>query len=403
MAGWKIALWVGLVLVGVWFLFLVRGVLLPFVLAIIISSLLEPTINRLRKRGVPRGRALVIVFTTFFVLLFGLIVKVGPVIGQQLSGFSEKVEALTQSLAEQDREQSMLYRWNPVVRARPRSAAGTVDSFLERFKGPLQTMGLPATRRSIVEQYVEPHRQEAAQVIQNFFKGFLGLIGSAASQFFLLLFTPLFVWLILSDMEKFKIKAASWIPPAIRRETVGLLRSVGEVFINYLRGVTIAVGLYMTMAAIVLSLLGAPYSVLLGILFGAVYLIPLVGPAISIVSLFVITGLSGNTGNWWMSMGDSWAFAAVITALFVVCHVVFDQLIYPRLVGKAVGLSPLASMFVVFSGGALFGLAGMLLAFPIAGSVKVILEKLLRVTSTATAETLGLPSVPLRHRTVNDL
>jgi predicted PurR-regulated permease PerM len=54
-------------------------------------------------------------------------------------------------------------------------------------------------------------------------------------------------------------------------------------------------------------------------------------------------------------------------------------------------------MFVIFSGGALFGLIGMIIAFPLAGAVKVILERLLRVTSVQ-AETLALPMVPLRHR-----
>jgi predicted PurR-regulated permease PerM len=55
------------------------------------------------------------------------------------------------------------------------------------------------------------------------------------------------------------------------------------------------------------------------------------------------------------------------------------------------------SMFVIFSGAALFGLIGMIIAFPLAGAVKVVLDRLIRVTSFST-ETLDLPPVPLRHR-----
>ena len=54
-------------------------------------------------------------------------------------------------------------------------------------------------------------------------------------------------------------------------------------------------------------------------------------------------------------------------------------------------------MFVIFSGGALFGLVGMIIAFPLAGSVKVILDRLIRITS-ANQEVLSLPSIPIRHR-----
>ncbi|MEJ5169530.1 MAG: AI-2E family transporter, partial [Fimbriimonadales bacterium] len=70
---------------------------------------------------------------------------------------------------------------------------------------------------------------------------------------------------------------------------------------------------------------------------------------------------------------------------------------YPRVVGRSVGLHPLVSMFVILSGGALFGILGMLLAFPIAGSLKVVLDRLLRVTSQTTSAAT-LPAVPLRHR-----
>jgi predicted PurR-regulated permease PerM len=77
---------------------------------------------------------------------------------------------------------------------------------------------------------------------------------------------------------------------------------------------------------------------------------------------------------------------------------VFDHLIYPQMVGNSVGLSPVLSMFVIFCGGALFGLPGMLIAFPLAGSVKIVLDRLMNVT-LVTQESLDLPPIPLRHRT----
>jgi predicted PurR-regulated permease PerM len=56
-------------------------------------------------------------------------------------------------------------------------------------------------------------------------------------------------------------------------------------------------------------------------------------------------------------------------------------------------------MFVIFSGGALFGLPGMILAFPVAGSIKVLLDRVIRFTNKTDGE-LILPEVPLRHREV---
>jgi len=146
-----------------------------------------------------------------------------------------------------------------------------------------------------------------------------------------------------------------------------------------------------------LSLLGAPYSILLAILFALVYLIPLVGPFINALTLLVVTGLSGETGNLFFNLGSSWVFAALITGIYFGVMMVFDQLVYARVVGASVGLHPVASFFVIFAGGALFGPIGMLVAFPLAGAIKVILDRLLRVTGS-THGTISLPTVPQRHR-----
>jgi predicted PurR-regulated permease PerM len=55
-------------------------------------------------------------------------------------------------------------------------------------------------------------------------------------------------------------------------------------------------------------------------------------------------------------------------------------------------------MFVMFSGAIMFGVIGMIISFPLAGAVKVILDRLL-AASLKPQEALGLPAVPLRHRT----
>jgi predicted PurR-regulated permease PerM len=108
-------------------------------------------------------------------------------------------------------------------------------------------------------------------------------------------------------------------------------------------------------------------------------------------------------GNWLITFDTSWIFAFVTILIFLVCSSIFDQLIYPRLVGRSVGLHPVVSMFVIFSGGALFGLMGMIIAFPLAGAIKVILERLIRITSAESVYDLRLPAVPLRHRTASEL
>lgn len=363
------------------FLWLVRSILLPFVLAFIISMLLDPTIKKLRKRGYSRTKAVWIVFILFFLTVTFAGILVVPLVASQISNFSSSIERFTTSLTEKDNNENFFVRWNPVVKAQPPGPTAQIDDMLEQYKGILEKLSIPPNRKQIVARYIAPYQAEIGRSIEGFFKSFLGIVAATASSVLMLLFVPLFVFLILIDMENFRIRSASWIPPSIRAQTLSLFRDIGEVFAQYLRGVTTTVAIYMVVMMIWLFLLGAPSFALLAVLFGVLYIIPYVGPAIACATLFLTTMISGQSSNWFMAFDSPWIFALVITLLYLMVSVGFDQLVYPRLVGKAVGLHPLVSMFVVFSGAALFGLIGMLIAFPLAGSIKVVLDRLLRITS----------------------
>jgi predicted PurR-regulated permease PerM len=279
---------------------------------------------------------------------------------------------------------------------KPKEASG-IDQFIKALAPSLDRLGLPSTKREIVDQYIAPHKKDIAGYVEGFFRGAFNLVPAFGMLVLFLIITPLLVVYMLVDMDRLKRRSATWIPPSIRAETLEVLRDIGQVFESYLRGVTTAILMYMAMASAILWIVGAPYSVLLGMLFGALYLIPYIGPALSWTILFLFTGLSGKTAVFGLAMASPWSAAILVTVIFFAADRSFDLFVYPRIVGRAVGLNPIVSFFVVFSGGALFGIAGMLLAFPLAGAVKVVLDRLIRVTSYA-SDSIHLPAVPLRHR-----
>jgi len=396
--GWKIVLWVAVVLATLTFFYLVRGVLLPFVLGFIVAMILEPIVLKLRHRGVPRGRAVLLVFGLFFSVVLALGVFTVPIITGQVVSLNTGVASLAQKFQTESYNSNYFTRWNPVLRAQSNAQTDVVDNTLTQFQPNLERFGLPSTRAQIFEKYVEPRKSEITKLIQKFMNSFLGVIAGFGSTLLSLLLVPFTALFVLLEFDKLKQNWPTWIPLMFRASTVTTFKDVGEVFANYLRGVSISWAIYTTILAIILTTMGAPYSLLLAPLFGALYLIPLLGSLTSYTALFIITGLSGVTGNWFLSLGNSWAFAGVVLLSMMIFSESYDKAVHGNLVGNAVGLSPLASLFVVFSGGALFGLMGMVLAFPIGGAVKVILEKLIRTTSTVGSDTLGIPAVPLRHR-----
>ncbi len=380
------------------FLYFVRGILLPFVIAFAISAVLEPTIKKLRLRGWPRPLAIWSIFSAFVIVVVGTGIWLTPIISNQVIGFKSKIDDLTTTISREDTNDNFFVRWNPVVQIERGLEQDPIDKLLTQNQDILSRLNLPSSKRVLIAQYVEPQRAQLGKSIQSFLQGFLGIASGLVSHVLTLMFVPLLVLLMLFNMDQFKRRSITWIPPSIRANTLSMLGDIGQVFSSYLRGVTIAVVGYMTVMSIVLEIIGAPYSVLLGVLFGALYLVPYLNVLISGTLLVVVTGLSGKTSGMLFHQSNPWAFAVTLLAIYIVVHFTYDSLVYPRVVGKAVGLDPVVSMFVIFSGGALFGLVGMIIAFPLAGSVKVILDRLIRVTS-AGQEVLSLPTVPLRHRT----
>jgi len=403
MVWWKIVLWMALVVVGCVFLYLVRSILFPFILAFIISALLEPTVRKLRMRGFSRGKAVSLVFFAFFLVVGAIGVWITPVLANQVSTFTSRIESYTRTLAQEDPSNSVFIRWNPAIEAKSNGASDQFDQVLEQMTPVLKFFGQPTTSKGLIDLYVQPNQKQISGYVQKFFQGFLGFLSTAASQIFLALFTPLLVWLMLSDMDRLRATSATWIPQAIRAETISVLQEIGDVFLRYLRGVTQGVALYAVIATLWLTFLGAPYSIILGLVFAVLYLLPFVGGLIIYLSLFVVTYLSGQTGPWFYDFGNSLTYAMFLVIAYAAVLETYNQVVYPRLVGGAVGLGGIASIFVIFAGGALFGVVGMLIAFPLAGAAKVVLEKLLKVTTSSGTETLGLPVTPLRHRTMSEV
>lgn len=397
MPGWRILLWAVLVITGLLFLYLVRGILLPFVLSFIIAALLEPVVKKLRLRGMSRRGAVTIVVSAF--LLFGAVVGAlaVPTLVQQAGNLRTEVSDVLENLTKEDPNQNFFVRWRPTNLAESPKRTGTFDKIIEPYTGTLERMGLPTSQQAIFEQYVEPQRPKIAQTAQDWVLSFFGFFTNFFSHIIYLILIPILVPLILMEYDEYRKSGPRWIPPAIRKSAMGIMSDIGQVFFKYLRGISLVVLLYTVAQTILLVILGVPYALLLGPIFGALYLIPYIGNIISATVMFLLIGFSNVSGNWVFSLGSPWAYAGLATICYLIIGWTFDHLIYPQMVGNSVGLSPVVSMFVIFCGGALFGLPGMLIAFPLAGSVKVILDRLIRVTSTST-EGLGLPSIPLRHR-----
>ena len=137
-----------------------------------------------------------------------------------------------------------------------------------------------------------------------------------------------------------------------------------RVFSGYIRGQFVDAFLVGVMGAVLFSLLGIPYGAVVGMLMGIGNLIPYVGTPTGIISVILVCLAQGE----WQKMALGLVAIAVI-------GFVDGNIINPRLLSDNVDVHPLLVVAALIAGGAIGGIAGMLVAVPAAAFLKVQLDR----------------------------
>lgn len=144
---------------------------------------------------------------------------------------------------------------------------------------------------------------------------------------------------------------ASFFLDTMQRIVGGYIR--GQVILASLIGLLVWAGMFL--------LFRLPYSVFLGFLAFVMAFVPVLGTLIS-GALCVLVGLTRGP-----------LIAILVLLYFAFIHVVESELVGPRIVGKAVGIHPVVSLFALVAGSELFGIWGALFASPIAGLLQAFI------------------------------
>lgn len=320
----------GLVLATGWGLWLIRPVLAPFLLAVMISYLLAPLVNALGRRGVHRGWAILLVFGA-----------IGGVIGLGLWKLLPAAVAEMRRLAEAIPEYSV-------------RALDIVDGLQQRVRETWMPPGL----RESVHQSITEMEVRSVQALNRLLGA--DTIKEAAGFLLALIVAPFLAFYLLKDLDQFKERFVGALPSRYRLEILGLLRGLDRVLAGFVRGQLLLALTVGGMATLATYLLGLRYAVLLGIWAGITELVPYVGPFLGAVPA-VLAGISVSP-----------LLAIQVALAFFIIQQLEGAVLSPKIMGDSVGLHPLVVILAILAGGTLFGVWGMILALPVAGTVRVV-------------------------------
>ena len=341
-AGRPVVLALGLV-AGAYLVTRLGGVLAPFAAVFVLAYLLNPLVTAAARRGVPRWATTAALTLAAVGGVVAAAVFAVPALLDQVQALATDAIALVLRLPEWARTSPLLDRVGE---------AGLVDR--DVLVDELAAF-LPGQIEALAAQVPDLLSGVARRL-----GTVLGLVTTAA-------LLPVLLFYMLKDFPELRRGLVSLLPRYAGRRDY--LDRAGSVFGSYVRGQLIISAASAVLVAVPLALLGAPFSLVLGLVAGLLNLIPSLGAILTYVVGVVVMLAFGTLGD-----------VAIVVGVLAVQAIIEQAFLTPNIMGKQVDLHPVVILVALFSAGALFGFLGLLLAVPaaalLAGAVRAYREAL---------------------------
>ncbi len=167
---------------------------------------------------------------------------------------------------------------------------------------------------------------------------------------------------------------SKWMPatsPEAREEAREILDNICAKLKTWLRGYFSIIFIESTYYIVMFTIIGVPYSAVLGLIAGFTVLLPFIGPLASItLTILVCFAAAPNA---------SLVLILLVLITYGIMNGILEQLfLYPALIGGGLGLSTLETIIVVLLGGMFAGITGMIFAVPAAAILKYLIPKIYR-------------------------
>ena len=312
-------------------------VLTPFLVGAILAYLGNPIVKRCRRAGIPRTFGTLIAVLVMGLLVFGLLIILVPLLQAEVSVLAQRLPVLAEQF---------------LIRVAP---------WAEEHLGITVQIDL-ATLKQLISEHAESAKALSMQMLAGVKSGGLILIGLVIN----LALIPVVMFYLLRDWNLLIARIDDLVPrrwlPLVRE----LARDVDKVLAEFLHGqmlVMLSLAIYYTIA---LSIAGLQFALPIGILTGLLVFIPYVG-----FGLGFVLGILAALLQW-----NGWPGFVAILAVYGVGQLLENYVLIPYLVGKRIGLHPLAVIFALLAFAQIFGFAGVLLALPVSAVLLVGLRHL---------------------------
>ncbi|WP_166238738.1 AI-2E family transporter [Paenibacillus turpanensis] len=305
----------------------ISAILAPFVVAMIISYVLNPIVNMLSRRKVPRTIAVLLIYAVFIASVTIIVMNLIPMFLKQLNELNEHLPELTMT------------------------AQMIVNDVND-------STWLPEGVRSGLNRALAGMENALSDAISRFVNGIGATINFLLAAFII----PFLAFYMLKDIQLIEKTVLTFVPMDHRRQTIRLVNDIDKALGNYIRGQFIVCLIIGLCAFIGYWLIGMPYPLLLASVVALFNIIPYLGPFFGAAPAIILASTI------------SWQMVLMVAGVNVVCQVLEGNVVSPQVVGRSLHLHPLLIIFALLAGGEIGGVIGLILAVPVFAVIKVIVH-----------------------------
>jgi len=311
------------------------AVLTPFIIAMIVSYLLNPIVNMLNWRKVPRTAAVLIIYAVFITSLTVILMNFIPIFMKQLNELNEHLPEVTMQ----------------------------AQNWFEKFNNNDM---LPESVRQGLRESLRKIEQSVAHSIADF----ISRIDSTINVIFTALTIPFLAFYMLKDIQLIEKTALAIVPSARRKQVVKLFMDIDKALGNYVRGQLLVCLIVGILAYIGYSIVRLPYPILFASVAAVCNIIPYIGPFLGAAPAIL------------MAATVSMRLVLFVIVVNWIVQMIESNVVSPQIVGKTLHLHPLMIIFSLLAGGYIAGIIGLILAVPFVAVIKVIMQHVLRYYSS---------------------
>lgn len=292
----------------------------PFIIAALLAILIDPAVDLLEKRlRAPRGLAVLVVLMLVLVgvTLFLVVGTARLVI---------ELEQLLRSLPE---------------------FQNSIGILVEEWSAKFSTFyaGLPDAATRAIRSSENNFYQLAAGLVS----AGLNAVKQLPNAFTVLVISILATYFMSRDRDRVMKGIVQLVPREWRPKVRSLETDVGRAIMGYIRAQLTLISITTVLSIFGLLIVGVNYAWLLGLLAGALDLMPMIGPSGVYLPLALYLLFNGDIGTA-IAVGVVWAVVLLVR-----------QVTEPRIVGRNVGLHPLTTLLAIYVGFQLFGINGFII------------------------------------------